>query len=87
MNTLLLKNLPAKAGAVSCGFISGSGRSPGGGHGTLQNPMDTGAWKATVHRVTQSWTQLKQHNTTHASQVTESELMVVPRNLVSKLSR
>ena len=23
-------------------------------------PMDKGAWRATVHRVTQSWTQLKQ---------------------------
>ena len=26
----------------------------------LENPMDRGAWQATVHRVTQSWTQLKQ---------------------------
>ena len=65
----MVKNLPAKAGDVSCGFISGLGRPPGGGHGTphqysyLQNPMDTGAWKAIVHRVAQSWTQLKQHNT------------------------
>ena len=34
--------------------------SPGGGHGTplqyscLENPMDRGAWRATVHRVSQN---------------------------------
>jgi len=39
------------------GSISGSERSPGGGHGNPleyccpENPMDRGAWKATVHRV------------------------------------
>ena len=44
------------------GLIPGSGRSPGGGHGNplqcscLQNPMDRGAWWATVHGVTQCWT-------------------------------
>ena len=43
-----------------------SGRSPGGGHGTplqsscLENPMDRGAWRATVHRVAKSQTRLKQ---------------------------
>ena len=37
----------------------------GGGHGNplqyfcLENPMDRGAWSATVHRVTKSWSQLK----------------------------
>ena len=46
--------------------IPGLGRSPGGGHGhpfqypCLENPMDRGAWQATVHRVAKSWTQLKQ---------------------------
>ena len=41
-------------------------RSPGGGHGIplqyffLENPMDKGAWKATVHRITKSQTQLEQ---------------------------
>ena len=29
------------------------------GHFCLENPMDRGAWRATVHRVTKSWTQLK----------------------------
>ena len=40
------------------GSIPGSGRSPGEGHGNslqyscLENPMDRGAWWATVHRLT-----------------------------------
>ena len=29
----------------------------------LENPMDSGGWQATVHRVAQSWTQLKQLRT------------------------
>ena len=39
------------------------GRSPGGGHGNplqyscLQNRMDRGAWKTTVHRVAKTQTQ------------------------------
>ena len=47
------------------GFISGSGKSPGEGHGNslhyscLENPMDRGAWQATVQRVSQSQRQLK----------------------------
>ena len=42
------------------GSISGLGRSPGGGHGNplqcacLENPMDRGVWRATVHGVTKS---------------------------------
>ena len=46
------------------GSISGSGRSPGRGHGyplpysCLENRMDRGAWRVMVHRVTKSWTQL-----------------------------
>ena len=44
----------------------GSGRAPGGGHGTplqyscLENPMVSGAWQTTVHSVAKSKTQLKQ---------------------------
>ena len=44
--------------------IPGSGRSPGGGHGNplqyscLENPMDRGAWWATVHEVARSQTRL-----------------------------
>ena len=44
------------------GSIPGSGRSPGEGNGNplqyscLKNPMDRGAWQATVHGVAKSWT-------------------------------
>ena len=42
------------------GLIPGWEDSPGEEHGnTLQNPMDRGAWRATVHRVAKSWTRLK----------------------------
>ena len=57
---LVVKHLPAKAGdARDTGSISGSRRSPGGGHGNpvqyscLENPMDRGACRATVHSVTE----------------------------------
>ena len=46
------------------GLIPGLGRSPGGRHGNplqyscLENSMDRGAWRATVHRVAQSQIQL-----------------------------
>ena len=46
------------------GFMPGSGRPPGEGNGNLlqysclENPMDRGAWWATVHGVTKSRTQL-----------------------------
>ena len=44
------------------GSVIGLGRSPGGGHGNtlqyscLENPMDRGAWQATVHRITKNQT-------------------------------
>ena len=50
--------------AGDLGSIPGSGRSPGKGNGNplqypcLENPMDRGAWWATVHRVTKSRTRL-----------------------------
>ena len=46
-------------------WIPGLGKFPGGGHGNplkyscLENPMDRGAWQATVHKVTKSRTPLK----------------------------
>ena len=55
---VVVKSPYANAGDVrDMGLIPGSGRSPGGGHGNplqyscLENPMDRGAWRATVHRV------------------------------------
>ena len=56
------KESTCQAGEAS--LIPGSERSAGGGHGNplqyscLRNPMDGGAWWATVHRVTKSWTQV-----------------------------
>ena len=44
------------------GLIPGLGRSPGVGYGNplqyscLENTVDRGAWWATVHSVTESWT-------------------------------
>ena len=52
----VVKNPPANAGGA--GSIPGSGRSPGEGndnllqYSCLENSMDRGAWRATVHGVT-----------------------------------
>ena len=61
----MAKNLPANAGdAGDVGSIPGSGRSPGGGNGTLlqysclENPMEREPWWATVHGVAKSQTRL-----------------------------
>ena len=63
---LVVKNPPANAGdARDAGLILGSGRFPREAHANplqfccLENPLDRGAWRATVHGVAQSQTQLK----------------------------
>ena len=69
----MVNNLPANAGdSRDGGSIPGLGRSPGGGHGNplqcsrLENPMDRGAWRATVHRVAESdTTEGTEHARTH----------------------
>ena len=55
----MVKNLPGNAGDKGAiGSILGSGRYPGVGHGNplqhscLENPLERGAWWATVHGVT-----------------------------------
>ena len=54
--------------------IPGSGRSSGGGHGNplqyscLENPMDGGSWRATVHRVTKRQTRLSDSAYKHTVQ-------------------
>ena len=66
-----LKGIPdgseVKASARNAGdlrSIPGLGRSPGEGNGNplqyscLENPMDGGAWWATVHGVAKSWTRV-----------------------------
>ena len=63
---LAVKNPPANAKDIrEAGLIPGWGGSPGGGHGNplqcycLENLMDRGAWRATVHGVTESQTGLE----------------------------
>ena len=66
------KNSPANAG--DSGSVPELGRSSEGGNGKplqcscLGNPMDQGAWRATVHGVTKSQTRLKTHTHTHQNQ-------------------
>ena len=71
------------------GLSSGSGRSPGGGHGNplqyscLKNPMDRGTWRATVHEDTKSRTQLKWLSMQMEDDVkwhTEKMVICKPRN-------
>ena len=64
---LVVKNRSANAGdAGDTVLIPGLGRCPGEGNGnTLQccwdNPMDTGAWQATVRGVAKNQTRLNRH--------------------------
>ena len=59
-----VKNSPARAGdAEDTGLIPGSERSPGKENGNsfqyscLENPMERGTWRVTIHRVAKSQTQ------------------------------
>ena len=67
----MVKNPPANdGGARDLGSIPGSGRSLGVGNGNplqhscLENSMDREAWRATVHGVTKSQTQLSDYTLT-----------------------
>ena len=66
-----MMNLPASAGNEAS--IPGSGRSPGGGNGNLLqysclgNPLDRGAWWATVHGVTKELDMTEQLNSSPIS--------------------
>ena len=63
----MVKDLPASAG--DSGLIPEPRRPPGGGHGNplqyscLENPMDGGAWRATVIEVAKNWTRLSNKHT------------------------
>ena len=75
----VVKNLPVNAGdAGDVGLIPGLERYPGVGnshplqYSCLENSIDRGAWLATVHGVTKSWTQLS--TSTDGVQRTESRV-------------
>ena len=62
----MVKNIPVNAEDVrDTGSIPGLGRFPGEGNGyplqysCPENPLDSEAWQAAVHRVAKSRTQLK----------------------------
>ena len=61
----MVKNPLASSGHIrDVGSLLGLGRSIGGGNGNplqyscLENPIDRGAWPATIHGVARSWTRL-----------------------------
>ena len=85
---LVVQNPPAKAGDIrDMGSVPGLGRFPGGGHGNplqyscLENPMDRGAWQATVRKVAKSQTRLKRlsrHTCNAFRNIPDSESMQCP---------
>ena len=73
----MVKNLPANAEDVrNAGSVLGLGRSPGKGNGNplqyscLEDPMDRGAWRATVQRVAQELDMTEHLSTQHRSEKT-----------------
>ena len=80
---LVVKNPPANAGdARDVGSAFQSGRSPGEGNGNplqyscLENAVDGGAWRATVHRVTKNRTRRSVH--AHTYTYTHTHTRVIP---------
>ena len=73
----MVKNLPVMR--EDLGLISGLGRSPGEGNGYplqysgLENSMDRGAWQATFHGVTKSWTWLSDFHFTSLHFITNRQ--------------
>ena len=66
LQVTLVKNSPANAGDLrDADSVPGSGRFPRGRLGNplqysyMENPMDRGVWRSTVHRVAKSQTRLK----------------------------
>ena len=78
---LAVKNLPAVQEWQET-WIQFLGREdfPGRGHGNplqyscLENPMDGGAWQATVHGVAKSWTRLSDFTFTYHFHALEKEM-------------
>ena len=73
---LVVKNPPASTGGMrDMGLIPGSGRSPEGGRddplqgSCLENPLDRGAWRATVYRVAESRTGLNRPSSSSSTKL------------------
>ena len=77
----VVKNPPINTGDANS--ILGLGRAPEGGHGNLlqysclENPMDRGAWQATVHGVPKSRTRLKPLSTSVSKRTTDERATTV----------
>ena len=85
----LIKNPPANAGdSRDAGSIPELGRYPGEGHDNplqyscLENLMDRRAWWAMVHRVANSWTQMKRLST-HSSCNEKKNTYIFFTNIIS----
>jgi len=83
----VVKNLLANAGDTrDPGLMPGSGRSSGGGNGKplqypcLENSLDRGAWRATVHGVAKNWTWL---STAYADVAKGQKLVFIDLALLS----
>ena len=83
----MVKNASAHIGdARDMDSVPGSRRAPGGGNGNgkpcqfscLGNPMDRGAWRATVHGVAKSQTQLSTHKHNISRGPTEATSVFLP---------
>ena len=87
----MVKNLLANAGDTrDPGLMPGSGRSSGGGNGKplqyscLENSLDRGAWRATVHGVAKNWTWLSTaHSTAYADVAKGQKLVFIDSALIS----
>ena len=78
----LVENPPANAGDTGdVGLIPGSGRSPGVGNSNplqyscLENLMDRGVWRPTVHGVAKSWNTVEHMNTNKPKKATWRDLV------------
>ena len=80
----VVRNPPAKAGDTrAVGWIQRWGRSPGEGHSNplqyacQENPLDRGAWRATVHRIAKSQTRLSAHTHTQYLRIASNSVFII----------
>ena len=79
----MLKDPPTSGDERDVGSIRGSGRSPGVGNASalqfscLENPMDRGAWWATIHGVAKSYTTEHTHTRTFVPYCHYLKMMII----------